>query len=363
MQAFATESQASLSHGSFLPGRLFAVVLISSGLQVGLLYAAAYFEKKFLRYLVRDSCSDREDLDKYVAHKTRDVIYDESLVVILLSQARPFSPRMGCSRETEWKHSREGSKKQRPPEAPAAVMEQGWRHQTMEIIRGLLPGRHMALAPSSCLSVTTLLQMVHFTYSLHHRIQKRFIDTVEMALMCALQNLPVATGIPPKAKPASVSRHSDESTSMGNYRETEPKNISDSNSKVATHDVINAVAKTAATWLVASAATHHATGNRDLLSGFKTLDDIYIQAGDGVSSMPVRGCGSVITEKVVLPDVWFVPGLTDNIVSASQLIELDYSVGFTRGVCYIRGATDDTVIGEAPVGEDGKFQLKFLQVN
>ncbi|KAM0835085.1 hypothetical protein ACQ4PT_063164 [Festuca glaucescens] len=193
------------------------------------------------------------------------------------------------------------------------------------------------------------------------RSWRRFICTAGTGVMCTLQNLYEPSGVPAKAQ-AGVSRDS-ESTSTGSYIETEPENSSGSDSRVTKHDDgINAVAKTAATWLVASAATHHATGNGSILSGFRTVEDgPYLEAGDGMP-MLVRGRGAVITDTVVLPDVWFVPGLVKNIVSASQLIELDYSIVFTHGVCYIRRATDGTVIGKACVGDDGMFELEFLKV-
>ena len=43
----------------------------------------------------------------------------------------------------------------------------------------------------------------------------------------------------------------------------------------------------------------------------------------GVDGMPVHvlGCGNVVTKAVVLPDAWYVPGLTANHVSVSQLSE------------------------------------------
>ncbi|XP_044949244.1 uncharacterized protein LOC123398863 [Hordeum vulgare subsp. vulgare] len=119
--------------------------------------------------------------------------------------------------------------------------------------------------------------------------------------------------------------------------------------------------KVAATWLIATAASHHATGDHSLLSGFTPEDGLFVKAGDG-SPMQVLGRGSVVTGAVVLPDVWFVPGLTANLVSVSKLTELDYSVGFARAACYIRCAADGTVIGKAHAGEDGMFELDFLRV-
>jgi len=198
----------------------------------------------------------------------------------------------------------------------------------------------------------------------HHQVEKFLHAGAPSYARHTLRNLFKAIGIPQKVQAAGTgaSTESESTTSMGSNRDTEPDNTSGSNTRVAKNNGINAVAETAATWLIASAATHHATGNRSLLSGFKTIeDDLNIQTGDG-RRMPVGGRGYVITDTVVLPDVWFVPGLNQNIVSISQLIKLGCRVEMNRDACYICGATDGTIIGEAPVGENGMFKLEFLKV-
>ncbi|XP_066338767.1 uncharacterized protein [Miscanthus floridulus] len=101
-------------------------------------------------------------------------------------------------------------------------------------------------------------------------------------------------------------------------------------------------ANASATWIVATAAPHHATGNHDLLSSFTTLQhsaELFVHAADG-TPMQVLGCGNVVTDAVVLPDVWYIPVLTANLISVSQLAELDYGVGFSRAECYIRSPDD-----------------------
>ncbi|OEL27127.1 hypothetical protein BAE44_0011854, partial [Dichanthelium oligosanthes] len=130
------------------------------------------------------------------------------------------------------------------------------------------------------------------------------------------------------------------------------------------HAIEAVVAKTSATWAVATAAPHHATGNPTLLSGFVTKydDDQFVHAVDGVP-MPVRARGAVVTDAIVIPDVWFVPGLTANLVSVSQLAELDYSVGFGSRECCIRSAAGGTIVGKAHLREGGVYVLDFLKVS
>jgi len=143
--------------------------------------------------------------------------------------------------------------------------------------------------------------------------------------------------------------------------DSEPENHSDLDSGVGDHHTAAEVDKKAAIWLIASGATCHMAGNRKLLSHFKPEHDRFVQAGDG-ELLEICGRGSVITDAVVLPNVFFVPGLTNNLVSASQLTELEYCLGFARGSCFIRRMNDSTVVGKASLGEDGLFQLDYLKV-
>lgn len=129
----------------------------------------------------------------------------------------------------------------------------------------------------------------------------------------------------------------------------------------AEHDINEGRAKTSAAWVAATAAPHHATGNRDLLSGFTMEhDDLFVHASDGVPRK-VLARGSVITDAVILPDVWFVPGLTGNLVSVSQLAELDHSIGFGRSECCIRNARDGKIVGKGRL-QKGVYVLDFLKI-
>lgn len=116
------------------------------------------------------------------------------------------------------------------------------------------------------------------------------------------------------------------------------------------------------TWVVATAARHHATGSRALISGFVTEHDgLFVHTVDK-TPMQVHVRGAVVTETVVLPDVWFVPGLTANLVSVSQLTEHDYIIGFGGGACYIKSAASGTIVGKGHLEEDGQYVLDFLKV-
>ena len=89
-------------------------------------------------------------------------------------------------------------------------------------------------------------------------------------------------------------------------------------------------------------------------------DNLCVQAADG-TPMPVRGRGNVETDNVVLPDVYYVPGLWTNLVSVGQLAGLDYCVGFSRGACHVSDAAG-TVVGTAHARGDGLYEVDHLRV-
>jgi len=104
-----------------------------------------------------------------------------------------------------------------------------------------------------------------------------------------------------------------------------------------------------------------ATGDRTLISNLVPVSNQVVQAGNG-AGMLVCGRGSVNTETVVLPDVWYVPGLTMNLVSVGQLTEdPDLSVSMGGGMCRISKTSDGSVLGRAPL-RSRKYVVDFLKV-
>jgi hypothetical protein len=118
-----------------------------------------------------------------------------------------------------------------------------------------------------------------------------------------------------------------------------------------------------ADWFIASYATNHMTGDRTLISNLVPVSNQVVQAGNG-EGMQVCGRGTVITDTVVLPDVWFVPGLTTNLVSVGQLTEdPDLIVQMGGGVCRISKKSDGSVLGRAPLRSGiRKYVVEFLKV-
>ena len=60
--------------------------------------------------------------------------------------------------------------------------------------------------------------------------------------------------------------------------------------------------------------------------------------------------------------MWYVPGLTVNLVSVGQLTEdPDLSISMGGGMCRIRRTSDGSVLGRAPL-RSRKYVVDFLKV-
>lgn len=112
-----------------------------------------------------------------------------------------------------------------------------------------------------------------------------------------------------------------------------------------------------------SGATHHATGNRKLISQM-TADKAgtQLKTANG-GSLWSHGSGYVITEDYTLANVHYVPGLDTNVVSVSVLInDLNYSLEFTSKGCSIKDGSTNNLVGEGIRGVSGLFELDSLRV-
>jgi hypothetical protein len=104
------------------------------------------------------------------------------------------------------------------------------------------------------------------------------------------------------------------------------------------------------------------TGNQSLISNLVPVNNQVVEAGEG-EGMQVCGRGSVNTETVVLPEVWYVPGLTMNLVSVGQLTgDPDLIVEIGGGVCRISKKSDGSVLGGARLRSDRKYVVDFLKI-
>ncbi|TVU23484.1 hypothetical protein EJB05_25853, partial [Eragrostis curvula] len=119
-----------------------------------------------------------------------------------------------------------------------------------------------------------------------------------------------------------------------------------------------------AAWFIASRASNHMTGDPGLISDLVPVSNQVVKAGNG-EGMQMCGKGCVNTEMVVLPDVWYVPGLEWNLVSVGQLTtgDPDLIVEIGGGACRIGKVSDGSTMGRAHLRSDNKYELCLLSVN
>nr|BBF89253.1 hypothetical protein [Oryza barthii]BBF89261.1 hypothetical protein [Oryza barthii] len=123
----------------------------------------------------------------------------------------------------------------------------------------------------------------------------------------------------------------------------------------------------ALTFIVDSGASYHATGCREIfLDDFQdeALDEIgnTIKAANGYA-MSIRGRGSISLPGITLPSVLYVPELRVNVVSASQLTQMDYYVRFDRNGCLVREVCTEAVVGRGRLTyTDMLDQMEALEV-
>jgi hypothetical protein len=72
---------------------------------------------------------------------------------------------------------------------------------------------------------------------------------------------------------------------------------------------------------------------------------IKVKVDDG-TLVPVAGIGLVSTSNFVLSKVYYVPKITMNVVSVSQLYDSGYSVRFSSTHCYVRDPRSKRLVGK-----------------
>ncbi|XP_074266507.1 uncharacterized protein LOC141589782 [Silene latifolia] len=113
-------------------------------------------------------------------------------------------------------------------------------------------------------------------------------------------------------------------------------------------------------WIIDTGASHHVTGDITWLTGSHSIPacPIRLPNGQGVSATIA---GTVwLSDSLFLSHVLYVPSLTCNLLSVSQLVEAtDYVVSFGANSCYIQDPSSRTRIG---VGElrDGLYFLRVV---
>lgn len=111
-----------------------------------------------------------------------------------------------------------------------------------------------------------------------------------------------------------------------------------------------------------SGVSHHLTGNRHLFDHGSFVPVIDTLLVGNAYRMEIVGRGSISRGSIRLPGVLYVPALTVNAVSVSQLTAMDYKVEFNRHGFLVKESLDDEVIGRGTRTDEGLYMVDSLQV-
>ena len=114
-------------------------------------------------------------------------------------------------------------------------------------------------------------------------------------------------------------------------------------------------------WILDSGATHHMSPHLSSFTSLSHTSSISVMSASD-TSMSVEGVGSVSIPHISLPDVYYIPKLTLNLASVSQLCKSGNWVFFSDSVCVIQDQHTQKVIGIGHrVGE--LYVLEVLKVS
>jgi hypothetical protein len=97
-------------------------------------------------------------------------------------------------------------------------------------------------------------------------------------------------------------------------------------------------------WYFDSGCSRHMTGMKNYLVDLKACATSYVTFGDGAKGR-IRGIGKLVrTGSPSLDDVLLVEGLTENLISISQLCDQGLEVRFSKEECLVIAENQETVM-------------------
>ncbi|XP_044946456.1 uncharacterized protein LOC123395521 [Hordeum vulgare subsp. vulgare] len=115
-------------------------------------------------------------------------------------------------------------------------------------------------------------------------------------------------------------------------------------------------------WYIVSNAAEHMTGNLHLLTNFTpTRPGRSVRTHTG-AMLQVRGKGSLSSTQFAVPGVSYVPGLTENIISVTQLADSGFTVAFGPRGCTVMRSRDGAEVGYALNAGNQLYRLDHLRV-
>ncbi|XP_047046659.1 uncharacterized protein LOC124651658 [Lolium rigidum] len=125
-------------------------------------------------------------------------------------------------------------------------------------------------------------------------------------------------------------------------------------------DFLDATSGTA--WYIVSNAAEHMTGNLHLLTNFTaTRPGRPVRTHTG-ETLQVCGKGSLSSTQLSVPGVSYVPGLTENIISVTQLTDSGFSVAFGPHGCTVMRNRGGAKVGYAYHAGGQLYRLDYLRV-
>ncbi|KAG8048969.1 hypothetical protein GUJ93_ZPchr0009g111 [Zizania palustris] len=112
---------------------------------------------------------------------------------------------------------------------------------------------------------------------------------------------------------------------------------------------------------IVSNVTEHMTGEIFYLFDFTSCPGRPVRTPTGML-LQVRGKGDMRFMKLAVPDVSFVPGLTENIISLIQLIDSGFNVVFDPDGCTVTSKHNEQVVGRASHAGGQLYRINFLRV-
>lgn len=104
------------------------------------------------------------------------------------------------------------------------------------------------------------------------------------------------------------------------------------------------------------------TGNLELLTDFNPIRPSHTVQTHTGTRLQVCGKGSVKTGQFSIPNVSYVPGLGENIISVSQLTDTGFAVTFdTHGIAVTK-RNDGKAVGSGSYGGSQLFHLDYLMI-
>ena len=84
-----------------------------------------------------------------------------------------------------------------------------------------------------------------------------------------------------------------------------------------------------------SGATHHMTSDSSLFASTYSFPSVSILAANG-TPISLASVGTITSSKLSLPDVYYIPQLTLNLISVSQLFDSGNVVHFSSSDCVVQ---------------------------